>query len=136
MNMSNDFIGTGWALPLGTNPRGGIAVLSGTDEIDAAIRMIIETMPGERVMRPEFGCAIWDLLFSPVDANTLGLMEQSVSQALDRWEPRIEVDECVARPDPDESSCVLLEIAYRLRATNDRRNLVYPFYVIPREHSP
>jgi hypothetical protein len=131
--MPNDFIGTGWALPLGTNPRGGIAVVSGYEEIDASIRMIIETMPGERVMRPDFGCAIWDLLFSPVDANTLGLMGLSVREALDRWEPRIDVEECVARPDPDESSRVLLDIAYKVRATNDRRNLVYPFYVIPRE---
>jgi len=131
--MTNDFIGTGWALPLGTNPRGGIAVVSGSEEIDASIRMIIETMPGERVMRPDFGCAIWDLLFSPVDANTLGLMGQSVREALDRWEPRIDVVECGARPDPDEQARVLLEIAYKVRATNDRRNLVYPFYVIPRE---
>ena len=131
--MTNDFIGTGWALPLGINPRGGISVVSGSEEIEASIRMIIETMPGERVMRPDFGCAIWDLLFSPVDANTLGLMGQSLRQALDRWEPRIDVEECGARPDPDESSRVLLEITYKVRATNDRRNLVYPFYVIPRE---
>jgi phage baseplate assembly protein W len=97
--------------------------------------MIIETAPGERVMRPDFGCRIWDLLFTPIDANALGLMAQAVREAVGRWEPRIDLEDVVARIDPDDASRVLLDVTYTLRATNDRRNLVYPFYVIPREHA-
>jgi uncharacterized protein len=136
MSSAEDFIGTGWAWPLATNMRGGLAVVSGYEEIDASLRMIIETTPGERVMRPEFGCAIWDYLFAPIDANTLGGMAQSVREALGRWEPRIDLENVSARVHPNETACVLLEVAYSIRATNDRRNLVYPFYVIPRDHAP
>ncbi len=67
-------------------------LVSGPDELDAAIRMILSTMPGERVMRPEFGCAMWNLLFAPLTAGTLGLIEQAVREALERWEPRIVLD--------------------------------------------
>ena len=128
-----DFVGTGWAFPLGTNSRGGVAVVSGPDEIRAAIRMILETTPGERVMRPDFGCGIWDYLFAPLNANTLGGMAQSVREALGRWKPRITLESVSARIDPDGLGLVLIEVDYAIRATNDRRNLVYPFYVIPRE---
>jgi phage baseplate assembly protein W len=108
-----------------------VQLREGGPELDAAIAMIIATAPGERVMRPEFGCAIWENLFDPVDARTLGLMEQAVREALTRWEPRIELESVVAVPAGD--GCVELTVAYRARATNDYRNLVYPFYVIPQE---
>ena len=133
MRTAADFVGTGWAFPPAVGPRGGIALAGGSAEIDGALRFIIGTAPGERVMRPEFGCAIWDLLFAPTDPNTLGLMVQAVRQAVGRWEPRVEVESVTARPDPGEASRVLIELTYVIRATNDRRNLVYPFYVIPRE---
>lgn len=131
--MSGDLIGRGWALPVGVDARGGIALSSGPEELDAAIRMILSTAPGERVMRPDFGCAIWELLFAPVNANSLGLMREAVREAVARWEPRVELEEVEARPDPDDPARVLIGVGYRSRATNDRRNLVYPFYVIPRE---
>jgi phage baseplate assembly protein W len=84
-------------------------------------------------MRPEFGCAIWDQLFSTTDPNALGLMAQSVRDAISRWEARVDLETVVARVDPDDSSRVLINISYKIKATNDRRNLVYPFYVIPKE---
>jgi phage baseplate assembly protein W len=128
-----DFVGRGWAFPGRVGPRGGIALITGADEIDASLRMIIGTAPGERVMRPEFGCAIWNLLFAPTDANTLGLMAQSVREAIGRWEPRVELGEVTTRVDPEDASRVSIDVRYVIRATNDRRNLVYPFYVIPKE---
>jgi phage baseplate assembly protein W len=131
--MNGDFVGSGWAFPLRVGPRGGIALATGPDELNSALRVILSTAPGERVMRPAFGCAIWDLLFAPNDANTLGLMAQAVRQALGRWEPRVELDEVAARTDPEDPSRVLIDVTYVVRATNDRRNLVYPFYVIPKE---
>src|SRR3954454_24901940 len=91
-----DFIGNGWAFPAGINRNGSVRLFSGTEECDAAIRMILSTVPGERVMRPEFGCAMWEMLFAPLTAGTLGLIEQMVREALDRWEPRITVDSVLA----------------------------------------
>ena len=113
--------------------RGGIALTAGTDEIDASLRMILSTAPTERVMRPEFGCRIWDLLFHPLDANTIGQIEQAVRDAVAQWEPRVDLEEVRAVADEQDAGLVRVEVGYRLRATNDRRNLVYPFYVIPRE---
>ena len=84
-------------------------------------------------MRPEFGCRIWDLLFEPVTANLLGLMAQAVRDALTQWEPRVIVETVDTVPDPHDSAVVSIRIGYRVKATNDRRNLVYPFYVIPHE---
>ncbi len=133
MAVEIDFIGATIAFPLGVDQTGAIALVSGHEAIDRSMTMVLSTAPGERVMRPEFGCAIWDLLFDPVNDNTLGLMAQSVRQALAQWEPRIDVTSVAAAPDPDDPSLVLIDIDYRVKATNDRRNLVYPFYVIPEE---
>jgi phage baseplate assembly protein W len=129
--MASELIGRGWAHPCTVTPGGAVQLREGGPELDAAIAMIIATAPGERVMRPEFGCAIWDNLFDPIDARTLGLMEQAVREALTRWEPRIELESVAAVPAGD--GCVELTVMYRVRATNDYRNLVYPFYVIPQE---
>ncbi len=95
--------------------------------------MILATAPGERVMRPDFGCTIWDLLFEPINDNTLGLMAESVREAMARWEPRIDVDDVDVRPVDAVSGAVEIAVAYTVRATNDRRNLVFPFYTIPGE---
>lgn len=133
MAVETDFVGTTIAFPMDVDGTGAIAMVSGNDAIERSLTMILSTAPGERVMRPEFGCAIWDLLFDPVNDNTLGLMAQSVRQAIAQWEPRIEVTEVSAQPNPDDTSLVMIDIDYQVKATNDRRNLVYPFYVIPEE---
>lgn len=130
---NGDFIGAGWAMPTHVNARGGVALARGTEELDAALRMIIETAPGERVMRPDFGCRIWDHVFDATDATTLGAMGHAVREAIARWEPRVELDDVAVRIDPDEPSVVRITVSYQVKATNDRRNLVHPFYVIPRE---
>lgn len=128
-----DFIGKGLTFPLRVDHTGRFALTRGPEDIEGSIRTILCTAPGERVMRPEFGCRIWDLLFEPINANTLGLMAQAVRDALSQWEPRATVAEVVVQPDPDREGSVFIQIDYVMRATNDRRNLVYPFYVIPRE---
>jgi uncharacterized protein len=129
---TGDFVGSGWGFPASVSRAGGVRLVSGGEELDAAIRMILSTVPGERVMRPDFGCAMWSYVFSPLTATTLGLIEQAVREALERWEPRIALDEVQAAPD-QQAGTVLIELAYRVRATNDTRNLVYPFYTIPTE---
>ena len=132
--MSGDFIGSGWAFPAGVNSGGGVRLASGGEELDAALRMILSTSPGERVMRPDFGCGMWKQLFEPVNANTLGLVEQAVRLAVTQWEPRVELERVLAVPDDDRVT-IRVEVTYRVKSTNDYRNLVYPFYVIPHEES-
>ena len=136
MNGHGDFIGRGWAFPLGVDGRGGIKLLGGSEELEASIRMILATAPGERVMRPEFGCEIWDLLFAPIDPNTLGLMAVAVTTALERWEPRIDLVEVLPMVSAEHPARVDLAVTYKIKATNDLRNLVFPFYTIPKEEAP
>jgi phage baseplate assembly protein W len=130
----DDFIGSGWAFPAAISRTGSVRLVSGVDEVDAAIRMILSTVPGERVMRPEFGCSMWEQLFAPLTAGTLGLIEQAVREALERWEPRIELQSVVAVAEQGTAT-VRIAIDYRVRSTNDVRNLVFPFYTIPTEEA-
>jgi phage baseplate assembly protein W len=127
------FIGRGLRFPMGVDHTGSIALTFGPDDLDCSIRVVLSTAPGERVMRPQFGCRIWDLLFEPVNANTIGLMEQATRDAIAQWEPRVAVETVEVVPDERNPSLVRILVGYRVRTTNDRRNLVYPFYVIPRE---
>jgi phage baseplate assembly protein W len=133
MSDPSDFIGRGIAFPLRVDQSGAIATSAGVEDIESSIRMILTTAPGERLMRPEFGCRIWELLFEPINANTLGLMGEAVRESLGRWEPRATVTDIRLDPSSQDVGAVLINIDYIVRTTNDRRNLVYPFYVIPRE---
>ena len=130
------YVGRGIAFPMRVDHTGSIAMSTGVDDIDRGIRVVLSTAPGERVMRPAFGCKIWELMFESINANSLGLMEEATREALARWEPRIEVVTVNATPDEAQGGVVRIAIAYRVKVTNDRRNLVYPFYVIPGEGSP
>ena len=130
---ANTFIGRGIAFPMRVDHTGSIAMVSGPEDIDRSIVMVLSTAKGERLMRPQFGCAIWDQLFEPINANTLGLMAQAVRDAVSQWEPRVDLEDVVTRSDDADLGRVLIDITYRIRATNDRRNLVYPFYTIPGE---
>ena len=133
--MSEDFVGTGWAFPLRTGPTGGIALVSSAREIEEAIRLVLGTAYGERPMRPEFGCAIHDYVFAPVDGSTAGAIAYEVELSLERWEPRINVQEVDISFDDEDSSTIYILIRYVIRGTYDPRNLVFPFYVIPSERS-
>ena len=128
-----DFIGRGISFPMRVDQSGAIALTSGANDIDASLRMVLITAPGERLMRPKFGCRIWDLLFEPINANTIGLMAEAVRDAVSQWEPRVHLEDVEIEPDPRDNARVLINLRYRVRTTNDRRNLVYPFYVIPQE---
>lgn len=130
---ANTFIGRGIAFPMRVDHTGGIAMVSGPEDIDRSIVMVLSTAKGERLMRPQFGCAIWDQLFEPINANTLGYMAQAVRDAIGQWEPRVELESVNTASDESGSGRVLIDVTYRVRATNNRRNLVYPFYTIPGE---
>jgi phage baseplate assembly protein W len=113
--------------------RGGIALAEGEEEIRQAILLIVRTRRGARVMRPEFGCRIWELLFGPNDASTWTMAGHHVREALGWWEPRIEVDDVRAAADPGNPAALEIEVDYTIRATHDQRSLVFPFYLIPDE---
>jgi hypothetical protein len=129
--MSEEFIGSGWAFPLRTDAGGGLALVSREPEIEESIRLILATAPGERPMRPEFGCRIYDHVFAPADATTAGLIAYEVRRALRRWEPRIEVHGVEVTPEPEDQSLLYVDVRYSILHSNDPRNLVFPFYVIP-----
>ena len=130
-----DIIGSGLAFPLRVSAHGGLALSHQDQDVEEAIAVIIGTARGERPMRPEFGCGIHDYVFETIDARAVGRFEHEVRLALQRWEPRIEVLEVAVDTSFAERGELLIEITYSLRATNDVRNLVYPFYVIPAEET-
>ena len=130
---TRDFLGSGWAFPVGVDARGRIALSRRERDVEEAILMILLTPKGQRVMRPEFGCQIHDLIFAPNDATTAGLAAYYVEEALAMWEPRIRVLDVTAGPDPDGTERLLVEVRYEIKATYDRRALVFPFYRIPGE---
>jgi phage baseplate assembly protein W len=128
-----EIIGSGLAFPLQVDRRGGIALARDETDIEQAIELILATAPGERPMRPEFGCGVHDYVFDTIDATTVGLMETAIREALDRWEPRVVVQKVDFNLDGVGEGRLMIDIGYRVRATNNERNLVYPFYVIPAE---
>ncbi len=135
MNDNEQFLGAGWAFPLRTDATGSIALVTHEREVEESIRIILGTSPGERPMRPEFGCAIHDLVFAPADATTAGQLAYQVRAALERWEPRIDLADVQVRFDAVDTGALLIDIRYSLRDSNDPRNLVFPFYVIG-SHEP
>src|SRR3954464_1408224 len=123
------FLGIGWSYPVATDPLSGDVALSAYDrDVREAIRIILETAPGERVMRPDFGCGIHDLVFEEINATTLAAIEASVREALITYEPRIELNDVAIDPSNALDGLLVVSIDYRLRRTNQEDNLVYPFF--------
>ncbi len=129
--MAQEFVGSGWGFPLRVDPTGGITLVSGSREIEESIRLILATAPGERPMRPEFGCAVHDYVFAPADVGTAGDIAYAVRVALERWETRIDLESVDVRFDAVDLGTLYIDIHYSISGTNDPRNLVFPFYVIP-----
>jgi len=123
--LAEAFQGTGWAFPVQVDDAGGIHVREGEDDIREAVGIVLGTRLGERVMRPEFGCGIGDLVFDPNDANLAGRIEFFARKALERWEPRIEVKEVSVR---SEGEKIEIDVRYVIRQTNREDNVVVPFF--------
>jgi phage baseplate assembly protein W len=128
-----EFLGRGLAFPLQYDPRGGIALTRGESEIEQAIRIVLLTAPGERVMRPEFGCRIHELVFAPHDPATESLAAYYVEQALRRWEPRITVQDVIVSPASRRDGVLMIEIRYQIKDTHDEYSIVHPFYLTDEE---
>lgn len=131
--MAQQFIGRGWSFPLRIDAAGGVAMVSDDHNIQQAMRLVLGTAPGERPMRPAFGCRIHEHVFASADATTAGLIAHEVRTSLKQWEPRIDVTDVDVGFDDERPSIVYIDISYRIKTTNDARNLVFPFYTIPGE---
>jgi uncharacterized protein len=130
MAPATDPLGKGFAFPLRTTPRGGLAASGQDQKIRESIQIILGTEVGERVMRPDFGSHLKSLVFAPNTLATASLAQHYVEEALTRWEPRITLEDVAVRN--DGANCTLvIDIRYRLTATFERQNLVYPLYLEP-----
>lgn len=127
--MAKEFLGRGWKFPVNVNAKGKIEMSEYEEDIKEAIWIILSTSKGERVMRQDFGCGIYDFVFAPINTATIGMIEASVREALILWEPRIEVINVDVSADKAEEGKLLISIDYRVRNTNNEFNLVYPFYL-------
>jgi phage baseplate assembly protein W len=124
------FLGRGWAFPVQATADGGdVALAEYEEDVRQAVRIILETNRGERVMRPEFGAGLGDFVFEPLNTTTMALIRHRVEESLVTWEPRIRVEQIDVRFDATVRSRVDIVIEYRVRATNTFYNLVYPFYL-------
>lgn len=124
-----DFLGRGWSMPVSLDPRTGlVASVAYEEDIRQSILIILETAPGERVMRPNFGCGIHELVFTALDSTTIQRIRSVVDEALRRCEARIEVLSIKVDEDATTDGQLLVEIDYRVRKTNQLGNLVFPFY--------
>jgi len=131
--MAGKFLGVGWNFPLEIEQLDGarrsIRLAEYEESIRQSIRIILETARGERVMRPDFGCGIHERVFALNDSATRGIIADEVREALLNWEPRIDVLEVEARAEGSEGQVLLINIEYKVRSTDNRFNLVYPFYL-------
>ncbi|HUD37096.1 MAG TPA: GPW/gp25 family protein [Streptosporangiaceae bacterium] len=129
-----DFIGTGWAFPLGFEPSGSVSMVRGEDKIEQAMRLILSTYPGERPMRPLWGSTLRDNVFGGTGQDNIAAITREVERSLEYAEPRAHVREVLVYPDGGVDGLLYIDIKYTVRGANSPRNLVFPFYTIP-EHS-
>ena len=127
--MTKEFLGRGWQFPVAVDTTGKIALSEYEQDIRESIRLILLTAPGERVMRPDFGAGLHTFVFASMSATTLGAIQAAVQKALIQWEPRIQVLAVHVTPERSDIGKVLIDIDYRVRATNTTFNLVFPFYL-------
>ncbi|MEJ7598225.1 MAG: GPW/gp25 family protein [Kofleriaceae bacterium] len=123
------FLGIGWKFPLQVTPHGRIAMSSEEDRIEEAVLLILSTAPGERLMLPEFGCGIHELVFAPNDTATVSRVVDLVRRSLTMYEPRIDVLDVTAETSVEQPNLLLIRVDYRIRDNNSMKNLVYPFFI-------
>lgn len=127
-------IGRGIGFPLKPNVQGSLQLSAEGQNLEESIHLILRTSLGERVYRPDFGSRLSELVFAPLNTHTLLLLRLYVEEALEAWEPRIELDEVLTDPDPVRGR-VDVTIRYHPKESHDLRSLVYPFYLVPADLS-
>ena len=126
---TREFLGVGWKFPLQVTPAGKIARARYEQRIEESIYLILSTSRGERVMMPDFGCSIHELVFAPNNSATLTAVVQHTREALVKYEPRIDALDITAESSAEEPNLVLIRIGYRIRSNNTLGNMVYPFFI-------
>jgi uncharacterized protein len=127
-NRDREHLGTGFAFPLRIGPQGSIQLSSAEPNIEESIRIILRTEPGERVYRPDFGCRLSELAFASLNNQTLMKIRMYVQEALEQWEPRIDIEEIITDPDPIRGKIDIV-VGYKVKDTYDFKSLIYPFYL-------
>lgn len=124
-----NFLGRGWRFPIVPDAAGGLGLVEGDANIEQSLRLLLLTELGERVMRATFGCDAPRLVFSPGSVQYLQLLETTVREAVRDWEPRVTLEGVTAETIPGDETQVSVSIDYRIRSSNTRTNLVFPFYL-------
>jgi Bacteriophage baseplate protein W len=127
--MSEPFLGTGWRFPILPDEAGRLSYAVGETSIEHCLRALLLTATGERVMRPDFGTKAQESVFAPGSVQNLRDLERSIAEAVRTYEPRVDLDSVRAEADPLDESRVTVSVEYRIRRTNTKANLVFPFYV-------
>jgi hypothetical protein len=126
---SAGFLGRGWRFPIQPDPSGSLGYVEGAENIEQSLKILLLSALGERVMRPTFGCAAPRLVFAPGSVQYLRLLETTIREAVRDWEPRVTLDDVVAEALIDDETHVNVNIDYRIRGSNTKLNLVFPFYL-------
>jgi phage baseplate assembly protein W len=127
--MNRNLLGKGWAFPVTSDVSGNIEFSKYEKSIEESIRIILGTTPGERLMRPDFGCSVNELVFAPNNPQTITKAVQYVREAIIKWEPRVILKDIRGVSDPDNPVMVNIHIEYEIRSVNTFFNMVYPFYL-------
>lgn len=128
--MGKEFIGKGWRFPIVPGPTGALAWSEADDNVEQSLRLLLMTRLGERVMRGGFGSRLGDLVFRPGSDQNLRALEREVSATILKFEPRVEVLELLAEADAVDATRITVALSYRVRRTNTRESLVFPFYLV------
>jgi phage baseplate assembly protein W len=135
MSNEKDFLGRGLRFPVSINLNGGVSSSQLEENVRQSLFVILGTAPGERLHRPNFGCRIHDLMFAPNNPITAARAEVYCEEAIYKFEPRVEKVACLAQPNPDEPNRLDLRLEYVIAGKNDKRNLVFPFYLKPEDET-
>src|SRR5262245_45993529 len=127
--MAKVHLGRGWSFPVEPDALGSLGYAADEPKVQQAILIILGTAQGERVMRPDFGSRLRELVFAPLNSSTKSLVAGAITDALVKWEPRIDVLSVTAQEQSSDDGTLVVNIQYRVRATNSVFNLVYPFYL-------
>lgn len=124
------FLGTGWGFPptFSRHPL-GVGMVAGVEDIRESLRILFATARGERVMLPGYGCDLWQMVFRALTTTLTTEIRDVLATAILRWEPRIDVEAIAVRRDDATAGLVWIEVDFTVRQTNNRANLVYPFYL-------
>lgn len=128
--MDKSFLGSGWGFPPAFSTKSGsVRMVAGEEDIDESLRILMATKPKERVMQPAFGCGLQSLVFENIDENSLSLIKDTILRAVLFFEPRIDLEDIEIDKEHSYDGVLYINLIYRVRATNTRSNLVYPFYL-------